>query len=159
MGKISMVDLNKAVVLAALYNASKPQGAGFMHYDPKPMTPAEAETLLKRTSRFDYLKGRVMKVDLSGDEFDTWGYDRDNGENAAECVIAELRRSGDTNSSIIQTVHHVNTLESAEDVKSRLDEASYMETNGNTGVLHLGLAGVADKLGPAVDNAVRKRRS
>lgn len=159
MGKISLTGLNKAVVLAALYNASKPQGMGFLHYNPSPMTPAEAETLLKQTSRFDYLKGRVMKVDLSGSEFDAWGYDRDNGKNAAENVIAELRRSGDSNSSIIQTAHHVNTLESAEDVKSHLDEASYLETDGNTGVLHLGLADVADKLGPAVDNAVRKRRS
>ena len=159
MGKISLIGLNKAGVLAALYNASKPQGMGFMHYDSKPMTRDEAEALLKRTTHFDYLKGRVMKVDLSGDELDTWGYDRDNGQGAAERTIAELSKTGDTNSSIIQATHHVNTLESAEDVKSRLDEASYMESNGNVGVLHLGLAEVADQLGPAVDDAVRKQRS
>jgi hypothetical protein len=38
-----------------------------------------------------YLKGRVMKVDLSGDSFGPWLYDRDNGDGAAERVIAELR--------------------------------------------------------------------
>lgn len=40
---------------------------------------------------FDYLKGRVMKVDLSKDEIETAMYDRDNGQGAAEIVINELR--------------------------------------------------------------------
>lgn len=76
---ISLVGLNKADVLAALYNASKPQGAGFIHYDPTPMTRKEAEQLLAQGTYFDYLKGRVMKVDLSKDELNPWGFDRDNG--------------------------------------------------------------------------------
>ena len=42
---IQLSGLNKADVLAALYNASKPQGMGFLQYDPKPMTRAEAEGL------------------------------------------------------------------------------------------------------------------
>ena len=70
-------------MLAALYNASKPQGMGFVHYDPKPMTRQEAEALLEQGTYFDYLKGRVMKVKLSGDELNEWGYDRDNGQGAA----------------------------------------------------------------------------
>ncbi|GAG30986.1 unnamed protein product, partial [marine sediment metagenome] len=32
---------------------------------------------------FDYLKGRVMKINLSSDELRTALYDRDNGEGAA----------------------------------------------------------------------------
>jgi hypothetical protein len=32
-----------------------------------------------------------MKVDLSGDAFDAWLYDRDNGQGAAREVIANLR--------------------------------------------------------------------
>lgn len=34
--------LSKASVLAALYNAARPQGMGFLQYDPKPMSEADA---------------------------------------------------------------------------------------------------------------------
>lgn len=41
---------------------------------------------------FDYLYGRVMKVDLSSDEsFEERLYDRDNGTGAAQRVIDRLR--------------------------------------------------------------------
>lgn len=90
-----MVDirgLNKATVLAALYNASHPQGLGFLQYDPSDMTVSEAETLLQSYTYFDYLKGRVMKVDLESDEsFNEALYDRDNGIGAAQRVIDRLR--------------------------------------------------------------------
>ena len=81
---------DKAEVLAALYNASHPQGLGILHYDPTPMSAHEAREFLAQTTYFDYLKGRVMKVDLSGDELDTWLYDRDNGEGAAELALSEV---------------------------------------------------------------------
>lgn len=91
-----MVDikgLNKAEVLAALYNNSKPIGLGFLHFDAKDMTVAEAEELLKQATDFDYLKGRVMKVNLSSDDgFEEWLYDRDNGNGAAEKAISSLRK-------------------------------------------------------------------
>ncbi|MDD4476620.1 MAG: hypothetical protein PHY40_00480 [Patescibacteria group bacterium] len=83
--------MNKAKVLAALYNNSKPQGMGFLHFDAQPMTEEEAQALLDSgQTYFDYLKGRVMKIDLSGDELETWLYNRDNGENAAETVLENL---------------------------------------------------------------------
>lgn len=85
--------LNKANVLAALYNNAKPLGLGMIHYDPKPMTEQEAEILLNQQTYFDYLKGRVMKVDLSSDELNTRLYNRDNGHNAAEDAILSI--SGD----------------------------------------------------------------
>lgn len=89
-----MVDirgLNKAEVLAALYNNSKPQGFGFLH-DPKPMSVKEAKKILKQQTDFDYLKGRVLKVNLSSDdEFEEWLYDRDNGYGAAQKAIDALR--------------------------------------------------------------------
>lgn len=87
---IDISKLNKAQVLAALYNASHPQGMGILHFDPAPMEEAEAAELLKHQTYFDYLKGRVMKVELSGDMLDPWGYDRDNGEGAAQQVISGL---------------------------------------------------------------------
>ena len=83
--------MSKAKVLAALYNNSHPQGMGFLHFDPRPMTEEEAQALLDSgQTYFDYLKGRVMKVDLSGNELETLLYNRDNGENAAETVLANL---------------------------------------------------------------------
>lgn len=90
-----MVDtkgLKKPAVLAALYNASKPQGLGFLHFDPTPMTEKEAEKILENGTYFDYLKGRIMKVDLSDDTcFEEFLYDRDNGNGAAQRAINRLR--------------------------------------------------------------------
>lgn len=88
-----MIDLtkyNKAEVLAALYNHSKSQGMGILHYTPEPMTKKEAQVLLKRQRYFDYFNGRILKVDLSGDELDPGLYDRDNGQGAAERAILTL---------------------------------------------------------------------
>jgi len=81
---------NKAKVLAALYNASKPLGMGIMQFDPKPMSEDEAATILIERQHFDYLKGRVMKVDLGGNFLDPRLYDRDNGEGAAACAVASV---------------------------------------------------------------------
>lgn len=100
---IDLTGLDKAAVLAALYNGSRPLGMGRLHFDPADMTIEEARALLadpeptsdigfsRKRMDFDYLKGRVMKVDLSGDTLDPWGYDRDNGEGAAAQIIASLR--------------------------------------------------------------------
>ena len=55
MSEISLIGLDKAAVLAALYNASKPVGMGFARYDPTPMTLEEARALLERDTYFDYL--------------------------------------------------------------------------------------------------------
>jgi len=91
-----MIDLakyDKAEVLAALYNHSKPQGMGFLHYEAVDMTKEEAQELLDDSrfrQYFDYLKGRVMKVDLSGGKLDPRLYDRDNGEGAAARAISTL---------------------------------------------------------------------
>jgi hypothetical protein len=73
----------KAEVLAKLYNAARAQGLWVFHYTPKDMTIEEAEELLKTQTYFDYLNGRVMKVNLSKDEMFEGLYDRDNGQGAA----------------------------------------------------------------------------
>ena len=55
---------------------------------PSDMTEQEAQDLLDDGGAyFDYLKGRVMKVDLSGDELCVRLYDRDNGQGAAERAL------------------------------------------------------------------------
>jgi len=86
--------LNKAKLLSALYNASKPLGMGFMNPASKTeMTEEQAENELKKNSSmyFDYLNGRVMKISLKDDTLDTWGYNRDNGAGSAEKVVDALK--------------------------------------------------------------------
>jgi hypothetical protein len=83
--------LSKAKVLAALYNRAKPLGMGLLHYQPEDMTIEEAQSILDSgETYFDYVKGRVMKIDLSSNNLRTELYNRDNGENAAENVIFSL---------------------------------------------------------------------
>lgn len=80
--------ISKAKILAALYNASRPLGLGHLQATAGDMTEAEAQKLLDDgQTQFDYLRGRVMKIDLSGDELRTALYDRDNGQGAAEDAI------------------------------------------------------------------------
>lgn len=91
---VSIAGLDKAEVLAALFNGARAQGLGFL--DPlssKEMTREDAAEILggRNDHYFDYLRGRVMKVDLSTDSVDPWGYDRDNGQGAAQSVIDSLR--------------------------------------------------------------------
>lgn len=90
MMNIEFKEENKAKVLASLYNNAKSQGLGFLQFDNNPMTEGEAEEILKQQTYFDYLKGRVMKVDLSGESFDPWLYDRDNGEGSAERALRNI---------------------------------------------------------------------
>jgi len=78
-------------ILIALYNRARPQGMGFLHYTPDPMSLEQAEKLISKTLYFDYIQGRVLKVDLSKNgEFDEFLYDRDNGHGAAQYAIDEL---------------------------------------------------------------------
>lgn len=92
MTKISIEGLDKADVLAALYNHARPLGMGFLHYTKADMMKEEAKDILDGGyTNFDYLFGRVMKVDLSGNEFDTSPYNRDNGEGSAEEIVKKLR--------------------------------------------------------------------
>lgn len=54
------------------------------------MSAQEAEKHLDGSGDgyFDYLKGRVMKVSISGDSLDPRLYDRDNGQGAAARALA-----------------------------------------------------------------------
>lgn len=89
---IDITGLDKAEVLQVLYNNSKVQGMGFLHATGTDMTVAEARALLDCYADFDYLHGKVMKVNLTSDfGFEEWGYDRDNGPGAARSAIQTLR--------------------------------------------------------------------
>ncbi len=151
--EISIAGLNKADVLAALYNASRPQGMGFMRYDPKPMTREEAEKILADITSFDYLQGRVMKLDLSGDEFNPWGYDRDNGSNAAANAIAALRRSGNSNDEAIQADHRAGVRDGAEGAEDMMRTLTHVEEGEGMPIVNLGMADVAHHVAPKIEAA------
>lgn len=159
MATISLKGLNKAEVLAALYNASKPQGMGFLHYDPTPMKTEEAESLLRRQTDFDYLKGRVMKIDLSGEELDSWLYDRDNGEGAAAAAIASLQLTGNANSDAIRKAHSNGTLLSISVIEPLLDQESSFKSDKNIASLNLGVSEFKEQLLPKIENAKKNNQN
>ena len=89
---INIKGLDKAKVLKALYDASHVQGMGFLQAVPEGTVTVDlCRKLLKQSTYFDYLYGRVLKVDLSGDEFDERLYERDNGRDSAARAIAFLK--------------------------------------------------------------------
>ena len=93
---ISIKGMNKAEVLKALYDHSHVQGMGFLQTVPDGVVTVEhCQMLLDTTGYpyFDYLYGRVLKVDLSGDEFDERLYDRDCGAGAAAYAIHSVKKS------------------------------------------------------------------
>lgn len=93
-GEISLEGLSKAAVLAALYNNARVQGMGFLQAKSGDMSEADAQKLLDEGhTYFDYLHGRVMKVELKRDSLWPGLYDRDNGRGAAASVIEQLRSS------------------------------------------------------------------
>lgn len=89
---LSIKGLDKAEVLKALYDGSHVQGLGFLQAVPEgTVTVDHCRELLRHGNYFDYLYGRVLKVDLSHDEFDERLYERDNGVDSASRAIAPLR--------------------------------------------------------------------
>lgn len=111
-GTIDIQGIDKAELLAALYNRSKVLGMGALHAKQGDMSLDDArDTIAKHsyvnhwhindkgcppntpatTIYFDYLHGRVMKVELAGDTLKTRGYNLDNGEGAAEAIVAAVR--------------------------------------------------------------------
>lgn len=88
---VNIEGLDKAKVLKALYDGTHVQGLGFLQVVDN-FTEADARELLEHETYFDYLHGRVMKVDLSSDiEFNARSYDRDNYEGKAQSIIDNLR--------------------------------------------------------------------
>lgn len=96
---IDISGLNKADVLSALYEYAKPLGLGFFEYVPGPLPENEAQRFVSQNPGylyFDYLKGRLMKVNITGDSFEERLFDRDNGTGMAAAAIADLRAKKST---------------------------------------------------------------
>ncbi len=109
-------DLNKADVLAVLYNACVPMGMGFLQARNEVMTREDAEKLLKKTTYFDYLYGRPMKIKIEDDLHPSL-YDRDQGWGAAARAIEVLRETGEVNHEKVQGIHETKLNHSAAETK------------------------------------------
>lgn len=113
--KVNVQGVDKAELLAALRNHSRPMGMGFLQDTGRSLTVDEARALIEQAQRgkrsddhgrmfglksrdelyFDYLHGRPLKVDIAGDEIDAWGYDRDNGgPGTLAGIVDKLRADG-----------------------------------------------------------------
>ncbi len=88
---MDITGMDKAQILASLYNRSFVQGMGVLQAKPGAMSIEEAQELLDSgETYFDYVHGRVMKIDLSGDELETRLYNRDVGKGAAEEILNSM---------------------------------------------------------------------
>ena len=87
---LNIKGLNKAELLVELYNNALLFGLD-IEMNLVKLTYDDAFKLLEENSRFDQLYGKILKIDLSGDEFDERLYDRDNGAGKAQSVVVKLR--------------------------------------------------------------------
>lgn len=144
---IDIGGLDKAAVLAALFNGSRPQGLGFLNYGEGNMTVEEAQAILDSgQTYFDYVKGRVMKVDLEGDSFDPWGYDRDNGAGAAKVVVDELRRDGVVDGEMTTTIHEHGRMHAANQASEHIGSETHWVEGRPVPTLELGLDEHSDEV-------------
>ena len=106
MEEIDVSDINPAELLAALYNRSHVLGLGVLQAKEGDMTVEQAQEYLdgkvegdymgKPLERdgnryFDYLNGRVMKVEINGKTLRPWLYDRDLGSGATQSIVDAVR--------------------------------------------------------------------
>ncbi len=93
--KVNIKGMNKAHLLCMLYNNKTFLGMGAFQYRPGPLTMAEAASLLTHSASFDYLYGRPLKIDLSGDELDLTLYNRDDNTRTipGEEVVEQVRNA------------------------------------------------------------------
>lgn len=89
---IDVSDIAPGVLLQTLYMGARVQGLGVLHSTSGPLETEEIEEYLKDMPQyFDYLKGRVMKVEINGKTLRPRLYDRDNGVGAAQASVDEAR--------------------------------------------------------------------
>lgn len=84
---IDRTGMSDAEVLCRLFNRSSPRGMGLLApgCETDIVIEEAAQILADAGERryFDYLRGRVMKIDVSRNPLDPRFYDRDNGPGAA----------------------------------------------------------------------------
>ena len=92
-GHVDITGIDKPELLVALYHGTHPVGMGFIHNNPEfGLDDAEAAITAESSGRLDYVSGRPIKANISGDSFDPSLYDREAGEGAAQRVVDSLRK-------------------------------------------------------------------
>jgi len=164
---IDISGIDKAALLVALFNNSAPGGMGFLQagFGPTVMTVDDARQVIasehhdpgapREGLSYDYLFGRPLKSDISGDSYDPWGYDRDNGgPGTAAGIIEKLRTQG--------TVTDPETEQRSHDLAmTRAHEAMAMantQTQYGEAEILLGGSDIGDVLEKAVDREVDRRQ-
>ena len=102
---LDIAGLDKAELLAAFYNASRPMGMGILQapFGPRVMTREDAERVIREGTgdyprgfgvnenlNFDYVYGRPLKINLSGDTVRVDFFEEDN-EQPADQIISSVR--------------------------------------------------------------------
>ena len=95
MTTIDASDIPVGLLLAALYNNSRPVGFGIFGADAAVMTQEVADALMENgKTYFDYLHGRSLKIQLNDTaNINPHGYDRDNGGAGALLRLVEGLRT------------------------------------------------------------------
>ena len=92
-GHIDITGIDKAELLVALYHGTHPLGMGVLHDNPEfGIDDAKAALASEPSGRLDYVSGRPIKVNISGNSFDPALYDRDAGEGAAQRIVDMLNK-------------------------------------------------------------------
>ena len=90
----------KAEILMLLYNRAVSPDMSVYFRKPEPMKLEEAKEIIATgQTYFDYLYGRVMKINLAANTLDTTLYNRDNGYMAAENMLKDFITK-DTNEQV-----------------------------------------------------------
>jgi hypothetical protein len=96
MARIKLGKIDQVKFLQKAYELSKPQGLGFLHFEPGGLSDSEAQKFVKMCSdargvNYDYVNGRSMKLHIdieNGESFiqDSW-YDH-TGSQLRELVAS-----------------------------------------------------------------------
>lgn len=114
---IDITGLDKAEVLLALYEGTGVMGLGVLQARSS-LSLEDLRDVIENGKprgglfwpmepwRIDYLFGKPVKVDLTGDSFDPGCYDLDAGEGAAEAVVTKLRSRSVTSGAVGMEAFH-----------------------------------------------------
>lgn len=168
---VDISGLDKAAVLATLYNAASPHGKGFLTYDPTPMTVEHARIVIEtrddeifaqarvlghlpeheREVRhcFGYLNGRPLHVDLYADRIEVGPYDAKHGVGMAQYALDAFRFTNDVNAPAIWQIHQEGVIRQAKEVWALLENETREKRPGDRHrQITLGFADVAGQLRP-----------
>jgi hypothetical protein len=137
--------LDRADVVAALYNAAVPRGMGFLGYRPGPMSEEDARKIVA-VEEFDYVGGRPLEVRFDGDDVDLSAYDDNFGHGTGELVIQMLRDTGDPACEGIIAIHESMMAAATSEVRRMVGIKTSKEERDGMAVITLGMDDMKDRI-------------